>query len=52
MIWIYIGLLFIILLGLMFIRFKNKEKDPLGDLEIPEKMELNQQKQGRENVDN
>lgn len=41
MAWLYISLLFLILFALMYIRYRNQDQDPLGDLDIPKK-ELSQ----------
>ena len=35
MAWFYIIILFFILLVLIYIRYKNKEFDPFGNLSIP-----------------
>jgi len=35
MVWVYIIVLFLVLLVLIYVRFKHKEVDPFGNLHLP-----------------
>ncbi|GIX42298.1 MAG: hypothetical protein KatS3mg129_2031 [Leptospiraceae bacterium] len=49
MAWLYISLLFLILFALMYIRYRNQDQDPLGDLDIP-KNKTTQIRKGRKMI--